>query len=86
VALAFLGSYALVTALLALAQGALDRRVAFEAASALGTVGLSMNLTPELTTAGKLVLVAAMFAGRVGPLVLASALLKREHESGTATD
>jgi trk system potassium uptake protein TrkH len=86
VALAFLGSYALVTALLALAQGALDRRVAFEAASALGTVGLSMNLTPELTTAGKLVLAAAMFAGRVGPLVLASALLKREHESGTATD
>jgi trk system potassium uptake protein TrkH len=78
VALAFLGTYALVALLLALAQGALDRRVAFEAASALGTVGLSMNLTPELTTAGKLVLVAAMFAGRVGPLVLASALLKWE--------
>ncbi len=78
VALAFLGSYALITALLALAQGALDRRIAFEAASALGTVGLSMNLTSELTTAGKLIVAVAMFAGRVGPLVLASALLRRE--------
>ena len=88
VALVFLGSYAVITLLLALCQGTLDRRVAFEAASALGTVGLSMNLTPELTTAGKLVVVAAMFAGRVGPLVLASALVKREREqrqnSGTA--
>lgn len=79
VALAFLGTYALITALLALTQGALDRRVLFESASALGTVGLSMNLTPELTTAGKLVVAAAMFAGRVGPLVLASALLEREN-------
>jgi len=82
VALTFLGSYAVVTLLLALSQGAFDRRVAFEAASALGTVGLSMNLTPELTTAGKLVAAAAMFAGRVGPLVLASALLKWEHNRG----
>jgi trk system potassium uptake protein TrkH len=38
-----------------------------------------MNLTPELTTAGKLIVTAAMFAGRVGPLVLASALLEREN-------
>ncbi len=41
-----------------------------------------MNLTPELTTAGKLVAAVAMFVGRVGPLVLASALLERERERG----
>lgn len=77
-ALVYLASYAAIGVLLALAQGGFDRRIAFEAASALGTVGLSMNLTPELTTAGKLVVTVAMFSGRVGPLVLASALVWRD--------
>jgi trk system potassium uptake protein TrkH len=81
-AAAYLGSFGAFALLLALAQGTFDRRVAFEAASALGTVGLTMNLTPELTTAGKLVTAIAMFVGRVGPLVLASALLERERERG----
>lgn len=74
IALVYLASFAATTILLALAQGGFDRRIAFEAASALGTVGLSMDLTSELTLAGKLAVVVAMFAGRVGPLVLASAL------------
>lgn len=43
----------------------------FEAVSAFGTVGLSTGLTPLLTSAGKLVIVALMFTGRVAPLVLA---------------
>jgi trk system potassium uptake protein len=43
----------------------------FEAVSAFGTVGLSTGVTPLLTPAGKLVIVALMFVGRVGPLVLA---------------
>lgn len=42
----------------------------FEATSALGTVGLSTGITPGLPDAGKLVLVFAMIAGRVGPLTL----------------
>lgn len=45
--------------------------VAFEAVSAFGTVGLSTGITPLLTSAGKLVVVMLMYAGRVGPLVLA---------------
>lgn len=43
----------------------------FEAVSAFGTVGLSTGVTPLLTPLGKLVVVALMFVGRVGLLVLA---------------
>ena len=42
----------------------------FEAVSAFGTTGLSANVTPDLTGSGKLVVMALMFVGRVGPLVL----------------
>lgn len=47
----------------------------FEVVSALGTVGLSLNLTPTLSTAGKIVIVCCMFLGRVGPLVLIASLI-----------
>lgn len=42
----------------------------FEAVSAFGTVGLSTGVTPLLTPLGKLVIMALMFTGRVGPLVM----------------
>jgi trk system potassium uptake protein TrkH len=48
--------------------------IAFEAASALGTVGLTTGVTRELTTAGKLIIIAAMLIGRLGPLTLLAAL------------
>ena len=38
----------------------------FECVSAFGTVGLSMGITGGLSPAGKLVIIATMFAGRVG--------------------
>jgi trk system potassium uptake protein TrkH len=50
----------------------------FEAMSALATVGLSTGITPSLTTAGKLVLCAAMFFGRLGPLTAAYAIQRRQ--------
>ena len=46
----------------------------FEAVSAFGTVGLSTGITPSLSAAGKLVLIALMFVGRVGPLTLVLAV------------
>lgn len=49
----------------------------FEATSAWGTVGLSTGVTPALSSAGKLVIIAIMFVGRVGPLMLAALLLGR---------
>lgn len=42
----------------------------FEAASAIGTVGLSLGITPGLSAVSRLILVALMFFGRVGGLTL----------------
>jgi trk system potassium uptake protein TrkH len=50
----------------------------FEAVSAFGTVGLSTGITASLSPTGKLVLVALMFAGRVGPLTLVLAVGPRQ--------
>ncbi len=50
---------------------------AFEAASAIGTVGLSMGITAGLSIMGKLIITALMFFGRVGPLALGTTLFFR---------
>ena len=48
--------------------------IMFEAGSALGTVGLTTGITPNLTTSGKLIIIAVMLIGRLGPLTLLAAL------------
>jgi trk system potassium uptake protein TrkH len=45
----------------------------FEAVSAFGTVGLSAGITASLTPLGKLIIIALMFVGRLGPLTVALA-------------
>ena len=50
----------------------------FEAISAFATVGLSTGITAGLPAAAKLVLVLLMFAGRLGPLTLGTAIALRE--------
>ncbi|MRX73288.1 Ktr system potassium uptake protein D [Bacillus lacus] len=42
--------------------------ILFEVCSAFGTTGLSMGITPDLSTVGKIVLMILMFIGRVGIL------------------
>ncbi|MCR5567024.1 MAG: Trk family potassium uptake protein [Clostridiales bacterium] len=42
----------------------------FETASALGTVGLSLGITAQISTVSRVVLIALMFMGRVGGLTL----------------
>lgn len=49
----------------------------FEATSALGTVGLSRDITPLLKPSAKLVLVLTMFIGRVGVLTFVISFLPR---------
>lgn len=49
----------------------------FEQVSAFATVGLSTGITPELTTGGKLWIIASMFVGRLGPLTVALAVFPR---------
>jgi trk system potassium uptake protein TrkH len=48
--------------------------IMFEAASALGTVGLSTGVTPALTIPGKIIIIVVMLIGRLGPLTLLAAL------------
>ncbi len=45
-------------------------KLAFEAVSAMGTVGLSMGVTTELDTFGKIVIILTMFTGRVMPAMI----------------
>ena len=53
----------------------------FEATSAFGTVGLTMNYTPNLSPAGRVIIILCMFAGRVGPLSLILALGRSAHQN-----
>lgn len=47
----------------------------FEVVSALGTVGLSADVTPKLGDVAKILICVAMFVGRVGPLTFAASLI-----------
>ena len=52
-------------------------RVLFEVVSAFATVGLSTGITAGIPPAGQVVLILVMFAGRLGPVTLATALALR---------
>jgi len=68
--LIFLSSFAIM-----LKQPELNMKDAmFEVFSAFGTVGLSMGITSSLSAFSKIVLILTMYIGRIGPLVLLSAL------------
>lgn len=77
-AIASLGFYLSVlmlgTFMLELTEAAPFETIVFEAASALGTVGLSTGLTASLTSVGKLLVIALMYCGRLGPLTFGMAL------------
>lgn len=45
--------------------------VFYEVTSAIGTVGLSRGVTPDLTDAGKIVIAITMYLGRIGPITMA---------------
>ncbi|HPA58801.1 MAG TPA: potassium transporter TrkG [Synergistales bacterium] len=74
----YLGTLLVGIGLLVLIEPFPFRALLFEVASALGTVGLSLGITPELSDAGKIVLVLMMFWGRVGIVTFLYSLLKRE--------
>ncbi|MGM3308033.1 TrkH family potassium uptake protein [Anabaena sp. WFMT] len=50
-------------------------KILFEVVSAFATVGLSTGITGGISTAAKLILIVTMYIGRVGVLLLMSALL-----------
>lgn len=51
--------------------------IAFECFSAYSTVGLSIGITPELSSASKVVIICTMFIGRVSMLTILIAMLRR---------
>ncbi|MGX7091759.1 TrkH family potassium uptake protein [Hutsoniella sourekii] len=68
----FIGGYSLLL-LTQTHVAALD--LMFEVVNALGTAGISLNLTARLSTFGHLVLMILMIAGRVGPITLLMSVL-----------
>lgn len=54
----------------------------YEASSALGTVGLTLGLTPKLSSLGKIFIMIMMYLGRVGPLTVMLALTRKRKKSG----
>ena len=57
--------------------------VLFETASAIGTVGLSLGITPELGIVSHIILICLMFLGRVGGLTLIFAALSERKPNGS---
>ena len=63
----------------------------YECVSALATVGLTKGLTPNLTIAGKVIIIITMYLGRVGPISMAIGFSQKNkekdgHVSGTGSD
>lgn len=54
------------------------QRVAFECFSAYGTVGLSLNLTPQLSDNSKWVIIVLMYLGRVGLFTILFGLFSKD--------
>ncbi len=52
-------------------------QILFEEVSAFGTVGLSTGITPNLSDAGKIVIILTMYVGRVGTLTIGLALSRK---------
>ena len=55
----------------------------FETASAVGTVGLTLGITPGLGLASRLILIVLMFFGRVGGLTLIFAALSGRQKNAS---
>lgn len=60
-------------------------QAAFEVASAMGTVGVTMGITPNLTAPSALLVILLMFLGRVGILSFSIAFLTRGKEQNKIT-
>ena len=58
----------------------------FEEVSAFGTVGLSTGITPDLSVAGKLVIILTMYTGRLGAFTLFSIWINRPDPNAHYTE
>ena len=73
-----MGFVTLIVLVLTISEDFTFLQLLFETVSAFGTVGLSTGITPDLSVAGKVVIITTMFVGRLGPLALILALIARQ--------
>ncbi|WP_205623624.1 TrkH family potassium uptake protein [Desulfogranum japonicum] len=73
----------LVVIMLEVTQPISSRSLIFEATSAVGTVGLSIGATAMLDGIGKVIVIIAMFLGRVGPISMFMLLRNEQAVSDT---
>ena len=64
----------IVIMLMLIAENFSPEEIVFEVISAFGTVGLTLGITPDLSTFSKLLLIFTMFVGRLGPMTFALAI------------
>lgn len=63
-------------------KGASFIALLYETASALGTAGLTLGLTSELSSIGKVLIMFMMYLGRVGPLTVVLSITRKKINSG----
>ena len=73
------------TLLISVFSNAAFTDIIYETVSATATVGLSRNLTASLNTVSRIIIIATMYMGRVGPISFAIAF-KGKERSSTVTD
>lgn len=72
-----IGAISLFSVLISIFEPHLNlEQIAFEVISSLATVGLSLGVTPLLSTPSKILLILAMFLGRVGAITVLIAIVK----------
>lgn len=76
-----MGVIGIVTFVLSITESADFIQLLFESVSAFGTVGLSTGITPDLSIAGRLIIIVTMFIGRLGPLTITLALVRAQQHT-----
>ena len=74
------------TLLLSAVSSANALDILYETVSATATVGLTRNLTPQLGSMGKILIIGTMYLGRVGPISLALALNSNRKKTNIITN
>jgi len=79
-AMLYLATAGVVILLLTISDNFSIEKIIFETFSAMGTVGASMGITPDLSTGGKIILIFTMFIGRLAPLSFMAYLVRRREQ------
>ena len=81
VVLIYVGLILVATFLLTFTERMPTSVLLFETISALSTVGLTVDVTPHLSTTGKTIIIMLMYFGRVGLLTLATSIIPSDPKS-----